>query len=167
VTAARERTGTAGPARLTAQHIQTADRSADQRVQAARSVSCSCQAQPGQPCIPAGDHLARYLHAEQSGAITRQSLTQVIADLDVIAPHVLIQPPGERIPQLAGEQTADLVIRAQPDARITPARSEVSVEATPGGQPGHPAPVCAASCQAHDGTAATCPREAGELEAGG
>jgi hypothetical protein len=46
------------------------------------------------PCGPSGDHLARYLHAEQRGAITRESLKEVIACLDVIAPQVLIQPPG-------------------------------------------------------------------------
>ena len=71
-------------------------RRADERAQAARSVDCECQAAAGAPCGPSGDHLARYLRAGQSGALTRESLKEVIADLDVIAPRVLIQPPGER-----------------------------------------------------------------------
>jgi len=158
VTAAREHTGPAGPGRLTAQHMQTADRSADQRVQVTRSVSCPCQAQPGQPCTPAGDHLARYLHAEQSGAITRQSLTQVIAGLDVIAPHVLIQQPGDQATHVGGTQTAGQVIRTQMDAGMTPSRTGPSAEPAAGGRSGHLALVS----DAFHGT-----REAGELEAGG
>jgi hypothetical protein len=104
MTAASEHTGSAGPGHLAAQDAQTTDRQADQRAQAARSVTCPCHARPGRPCTPAGDHLARYLYAEQTGAITRQSLTQVIAGLDVIAPHVLIQPPGEQAAHLAEER---------------------------------------------------------------
>ena len=158
MTAARARTGSAGPGRLTVQHMQTVDQSADQRVQAARSVSCACQAQPGQPCTPAGDHLARYLHAEQSGAITRQSLTQVIAGLDVIAPHVLIQQPGDQATHVGGTQTAGQVIRTQMDAGMTPSRTGPSAEPAAGGRSGHLALVS----DAFHGT-----REAGELEAGG
>ncbi|HEV8278131.1 MAG TPA: hypothetical protein VGQ26_20875, partial [Streptosporangiaceae bacterium] len=45
-------------------------RRADERAQAARSVDCPCQPGPGVPCGPSGDHLARYLHAEQQGVIT-------------------------------------------------------------------------------------------------
>ena len=158
MTAAREHTGPAGPGRLTAQYAETPAWSADQRVQAARSVSCPCHAQPGQPCTPAGDHLARYLHAEQSGAITRQSLTQVIAGLDVIAPHVLIQQPGDQATHVGGTQTAGQVIRTQMDAGMTPSRTGPSAEPAAGGRSGHLALV---SDAAH-GT-----REAGELEAGG
>jgi hypothetical protein len=158
VTAARERAGRAGPGRLTAQHAQTGDRPADQRVQAARSVSCPCHAQPGQSCTPAGDHLARYLHAEQSDAITRQSLTQVIAGLDVIAPHVLIQPPGDQATHVSREHTASQVIRTQIDAGMTPAQTGASAEPAAGGRSSHLAPVS----DAFHGT-----REALELEAGG
>ena len=157
MTAASEPTRTAGPSGLTVQHAQTADRQADQRAQAARSVTCPCQAQHGQPCSPAGDHLARYLHAEQSGAITRQSLTQVIAGLDVIAPHVLIQQPGDQATHVGGTQTAGQVIRTQMDAGMTPSRTGPSAEPAAGGRSGHLAPV---SDVVH-GT-----REAGELEAG-
>jgi hypothetical protein len=78
------------------QQADDAMRSASQRAAAARSVSCPCRAGPGVPCGPSGDHLARYLHAEQSGAITKESLKEVIAGLDVIAPRVTIQPLGER-----------------------------------------------------------------------
>jgi hypothetical protein len=138
--------------------MQTVDRPADQYVQVARSVSCPCQAQPGQPCGPAGDHLARHLHAQQSSAITRQSLTQVIAGLDVIAPHVLIQQPGEQATHVGGTQTAGQIIRTQTDAGMTPARAKHSAESVARGRSGHPAPVSDAF---HD------TREAGELEAGG
>jgi hypothetical protein len=138
--------------------MQTVDQSADQRVQAARSVSCACQAQPGQPCSPAGDHLARYLHAQQSGAITRQSLTQVIAGLDVIAPHVLIQPPGDQATHVSRTHSTGQVIRTQMDAGMTPARAEPSADSVTHGRSGHPAPVS-------DAFRST--REAGELEAGG
>jgi hypothetical protein len=138
--------------------MQTADRSADQHLQAARSVSCPCHAQPGHPCSPAGDYLARYLHAEQSGAITRQSLTQVIAGLDVIAPHVLIQPPGDRATHVSRTQTASQIIRTQMGAGMTPARAEPSADPVARGRSGRPAPVS----DAFRGT-----REAGELEAGG
>jgi hypothetical protein len=69
---------------------------AGEPAQAVRSAGCTCQASPGAPCGPSGHHPARYLNAERAGAITRASLAEVIAGLDVIAPHVLIQPPGER-----------------------------------------------------------------------
>jgi hypothetical protein len=156
VTAAREHTGPAG--RLTAQQAQAPARRADQRVHATRSVPCPCHAQPGQPCTPAGDHLARYLHAEQSGTITRQSLTQVIAGLDVIARHVLIQPPGDQATHVGAAQTAGQIIRTRVDIGMTPARAEPSAESVARGRAGHLAPV---SDAAH-GT-----REAGELEAEG
>jgi len=86
----------AGPdlTRAGARRTDAAARRADERAQAARSASCPCQAGPGVPCGPSGDHLARYLRAEQRGAITRESLKEVIAGLDVIAPQVIIQPPG-------------------------------------------------------------------------
>ena len=132
--------------------------SVGQPAQAARSVSCPCHAQPGQPCTPAGDHLARYLHAEQSGAITRPSLTQVIAGLDVIAPHVLIQSAGGQATHVGGTQTAGQVIRTQMDAGMTPARTGASAESVARGRSGHRAPVSDAFHDAH---------EAGELEAGG
>jgi hypothetical protein len=158
VTAAREHTGPADPGSLTVQHMQTADQSADQRVQAARSVTCPCHAQPRQPCTQSGDHLARYLHAEQSGAITRQSLTEVIAGLDVIAPHVLIQQPGKQAAHVSRTHTAGQVIRTQIYGGMTLARAGASVEPAVGGRSGHRAPIS----DAFHGT-----REAGELEAGG
>jgi Zincin-like metallopeptidase len=88
-------------------------RRADERAQAARSVGCPCQAGPGAPCSPSGDHLARYLRAELSGAIARESLKEVIAGLDVIAPRVLIQPPGERADYHPATDTIRLPLRAQ------------------------------------------------------
>ena len=57
---------------------------------AIRSVPCHCRAVPGQPCTAHGDHLARYLRAEKSGAIGRDHLKAVIATLTVLAPHVVI-----------------------------------------------------------------------------
>jgi hypothetical protein len=65
---------------------------------AARQVMCSqCWAPPGTPCQqhPAGSHLARYQDAERRGVLSRQALAAVIAQLDVIAGHVII-PDGAR-----------------------------------------------------------------------
>jgi hypothetical protein len=169
VTAAREhKSGPAGADAIlpAAQPVQAANRRADEPAQAARSVGCPCQATPGVACGPAGDHLARYLHAEQSGAITRQSLAEVIADLDVIAPQVLITPPGERAAHTAGAQTAGQVIRAQLDAGMSHGRIEASAEAVLGGRSGHPTPASEAFYRGYGEIAATCIREARELEAG-
>ena len=56
-----------------------------------RSVLCPCQARPGRPCTPHGDHLARYLGAEAAGAISRDHLIAAIATLTVLAPHVVVK----------------------------------------------------------------------------
>jgi hypothetical protein len=95
------------------------------------------------------------LHAERSGAITRQSLAQVIVGLDVIAPHVLIQPPEEQAAHVSRTHTVGRVIRTQMGAGTSSARIEPSAEPAAGGRSGHPAPVSDAF------------HEAGELEAGG
>lgn len=57
---------------------------------AIRSVPCQCRVHLGQPCTAHGNHLARYLRAEKSGAISRERLKAVIATLTVLAPHVVI-----------------------------------------------------------------------------
>ena len=77
----------------------------------ARSAECPCGAVPAVPCGPAGDHLARYLRAEQDGLITRESLKETIVGLDIIASHVLIQPPDGRAARAAGAETAGLCAR--------------------------------------------------------
>jgi hypothetical protein len=141
-------------------------RRAGERAQAAWSVGCPCQAGPGVPCRPSGDHLARYLRAEQSGAIARESLKEVIAGLDVIAPQVLIQPPGERAAHAAGAATADQVVRAQLDAGTSPDRLEASAESVLGGRCDRPTPASEAFYRGYDDVAATYTREARELEAG-
>jgi hypothetical protein len=141
-------------------------RRADEHTQAARSVDCPCQAGPGVPCDPSGDHLARYLRAEQQGVITRQSLKEAIAGLDVIAPQVLIQPPGERAAHAAGAETADHVIHGQLDAGMSPDRIEASAESVLGGRFDHPTPASEAFYRGYDDVAATYTREARELEAG-
>lgn len=141
-------------------------RRADERAQAARSVDCPCQAGPGVPCGPSGDRLARYLRAEQQGVITRASLKEAITSLDVIAPQVLIQPPGERAAHTAGAETADQVIRAQMDAGMSPGRIEASAESVLGGRFDHPTPASEAFHRGYDEVAATYTREARELEAG-
>jgi hypothetical protein len=155
-----------GAVRPLAPQPDDAAHQADDRAQAARSVGCPCQAAPGVACGPAGDHLARYLHAEQSGAITRQSLIQVIAGLDVIAPQVLITPPGERAAHTAGAQTADQVIRAQLDAGMSPGWIDASAEAVLGGRFDHPTPVSEAFYRGYGETVSIYTREARELEAG-
>lgn len=142
-----------------------AARHRDELTQAARSTSCPCRASPGVPCGPSGDHLARYLRAAQSGVITRQSLKQVVADLEVIAPHVLIQPPAERAAHTAGAETACQVICAQLDAGMAPDRIEASAESLLAGRFSHPTPVSEAFYAGYDQAAATCTREARELEA--
>jgi hypothetical protein len=78
----------------------------DEPAHAVRSVECACTARPGIPCSPSGDHPARYLLAEQRAAISRSTLTRVIAGLDVIAQDVLIRPPGGATPA-AVERAAD------------------------------------------------------------
>ncbi len=95
--------------------------------EAVRSVECACTALPGVPCGPSGDHLARYLRAEQRSAISRRTLIQVIANLDVVSPPMLIRPPshgaapaqGRAIrPQLAARMSQDPI---QSPGGITPA----------------------------------------------
>jgi len=53
-----------------------------------------CWQRPGRPCTisgPPGDHLARWQRAERRGLITRAELDAAVAELDVIAPHVIIR----------------------------------------------------------------------------
>jgi hypothetical protein len=61
----------------------------------ARLVNCpQCWQVPGRPCTfthPAGDHLARYQRAERRGLIGREDLAAVVAELEVIAAHVIIR----------------------------------------------------------------------------
>jgi len=83
-----------------------AARRAGEFARAARSAGCPCHAPPGVPYGPAGDHLARYLYAEQRGAITRAPLREVIAGLDVI----------ERAGRVALAAFEDL-LRSGPDHR--------------------------------------------------
>jgi hypothetical protein len=152
--------------RAGARHLDAAAQRADDRAPAARSIDCPCQAGPGVPCGPSGDHLTRYLRAEQSGVITRESLTEVIAGLDVIAPQVLIQPPGERAAHAAGAETAGQVIRAQMDAGMSPDCVEASAESVPGGRSDHPTAASHAFYRGYDEVAGIYTREARELEAG-
>jgi hypothetical protein len=95
---------------------------------AVRSVACACTAGPGVPCSLSGDHLARYLRAEQRDAISRGTLTRVIAGLDVIAPDVLIRPPGDATTAAEG-RTAGRVIR--PSARRSPDPAQASARTVP------------------------------------
>jgi hypothetical protein len=123
----------------------TAARCTDEHAQAARSVDCECQAQAGAPCGPAGDHLARYLRAHHSGALTKESLTDIIADLDVIAPRAFIQPPSERAAPSGATTNAD------------PAGGAVQDALAPGGE---------ALGRSHGRALAVHTREEPELEAG-
>jgi hypothetical protein len=101
----------AGEPRTRAEQLRAVE-----RAQAARAAECPCRAEPGVPCGPAGDHLARYLRAEQHGAITREALKEVIAGLDVITPHVTIQPPGEQTPLATGAMDPTLRARIGPES---------------------------------------------------
>jgi hypothetical protein len=140
-------------------------RGAVERVRAARSVECLCQAGPGVPCGPAGDHLARYLRAERDGAITRASLKEVIAGLDVIAPHVTIQPLWECPDSAAGTDTTDKTLRARIDAGLSGTRIEASAESMLVRRLSHPTATFDAYHRGHD-DAAPYTREAPELEPG-
>ena len=142
-----------------------ADRRADaaaRSAQAARSVDCECQAQAGTPCEPAGDHLARYLRAHQSGALTRDSLTQVITGLDVIAPHALIQPPGEQ----AATGATTTAVRGQASAGMNADQAGGPAHSLPGGRSGAPDLAGQALRRGGHGASALCAREEPELEAG-
>jgi hypothetical protein len=61
---------------------------------AARRLLCdACWALPGKPCTfaaPAGDHLQRYLTAQQLGLISLPELKAIVARLTVVARHVVI-----------------------------------------------------------------------------
>jgi transcriptional regulator with XRE-family HTH domain len=135
-----------------------------ERAQAARSIECPCKEGRGVPCGPAGDHLARYLRAEQRGAISRESLTEVIAGLDVIAPQVTVQPPGESAPRPADADTADQILRVEIDQGISGYRIEASAQSMLSGRLDHSTPRFGASHRGHD--AALHAREAPELETG-
>jgi hypothetical protein len=95
---------------------EAAARRPDQHARAARSVDCECQARAGTPCSPTGDHLARYVRAHQAGALTKDSLTQVIAELDVIAPRALIQRPSERAAPAGAAKASGRAARGQANA---------------------------------------------------
>jgi hypothetical protein len=134
-----------------------------ERAQAARSVGCPCQAERGVPCGPAGDHLARYLRAEKQGAIPREALKEVIAGLDVIAPHVTIQPAGEQAPRAAGAM--DPTLQARIDAWIGGDRIDACVEPTLAERLDHPAATVGSSDPDRD-QAVRYAREEPELETG-
>ncbi|HEV8275682.1 MAG TPA: hypothetical protein VGQ26_08295 [Streptosporangiaceae bacterium] len=141
-------TGTAGRA-------EGAARRADQHAQAARSVDCECPARAGTRCGPSGDHLARYLRATQSGALTKDSLKDVIAGLDVIAPRALIQPSGERAAAATGAGNTT--------SQIAPRQMGTGMTA---GRAGDPAPEGDALHRGYRAAPAIGARRERELEAG-
>jgi hypothetical protein len=143
--------------------MRAEQRRAVERAQAVRSVECPCQAERGVQCGPAGDHLARYLRAEQHGAITREALKEVIAGLDVITPQVTIQPPGESAPRTTGAAT-DQLLRARIDPMM-PGAPEPSAESTLAAPLDHPTATFGTSNHDRD-EAALYAREEPELETG-
>ncbi len=88
-----------------------AARAAMGRAAAVRSATCDCPAPVGQPCTPTGDHLARYLKAEQAGAISREALKGVIGELDVFSRRTLIQPSLGAVAQVASTARLDIGVR--------------------------------------------------------
>jgi hypothetical protein len=134
-----------------------------ERARAARSVECPCRAERGVPCGPAGDHLARYHRAEQHGAITREALKEVIAGLDVITPHVTIQPAGEQATRAAGAM--DPTLRARIDPAMSGNQIDACAESTVAARLGHAAATSGASDHDRD-EAARDAREEPELETG-
>ena len=129
---------------------EAAARHADEHAQAARTVDCECQAMAGAPCGPAGDHLARYVRAHHAGALTKNSLKDVIAELDVIAPRVLIQPPGERAASAGTATPVGHAIGGQASAQMSADRASAPARSAPSGR----------------GTSASYTRQEPELEAG-
>jgi hypothetical protein len=127
-----------------------AGRRADEHAQAARSVDCECQAPAGAPCGPAGDHLARYVRAHHAGALTKDSLKDIIAELDVIAPRALIEPPGERAAAAATATTVGHAIRGQASTEMSADRAGAPARSAPSGR----------------GTSALYTRQEPQLEAG-
>jgi hypothetical protein len=98
---------------------------------AVRSVECACTALPGVPCGPSGDDLARYLRAEQRFAISRQTLIQVIAGLDVISPLMLIRPASRDATPAPDGPAAGQAIRPRLAARMNPHPAQSPGETTP------------------------------------
>jgi hypothetical protein len=140
------------------------ERRAVERAQAARSVECPCQAGRGVPCGPSGDHLARYLRAEQRGTISRESLTDLIAGLNVIAPDVTIQPPAEHVLPAADATATDHLPPQRIDARM-PGTREALAAPMLAGRLDQPTATLGPSHCGHDGAACDA-REAPELETG-
>lgn len=128
---------------------------------AARSVDCQCHARAGTPCGPSGDHLARYLRATHSGALTRDSLKEVIAELEVIAPRVLIQPPGERATPIETATDAPSV-----PLPMSADQAAAMAHSMPGRRPGAQAPAEEALCRGDGGPSPIYAREEPDLEAG-
>ena len=61
---------------------------------AAREFSCGlCWQRPGRSCNHRGEHLARYMHAESVGLLSRGELAAVVARLEAAAPHVYVPVP--------------------------------------------------------------------------
>lgn len=87
---------------------QQVSKATAERATAVRSVGCECAAKVGAPCRPGGDHLARYVHAEKAGAISREDLKSVVSGLDVIAPHVLIRSTEHHAVTPARHETREL-----------------------------------------------------------
>ena len=147
---------------------EAAARRAGEHAQAVRSVDCECQARAGTPCGPAGDHLARYLRATQSGALTRDSLKEVIAGLDVIAPRALIQPPSQPAAGTGAATTAGQTVHTQTDGEISADRAGTPAPGLPSGQPEEPAPAAKRSCilPGYSEASPHYPRAERELEAG-
>jgi predicted GIY-YIG superfamily endonuclease len=143
-----------------------AARRAEEHARAARSVDCECQAQAGTPCEPAGDHLARYLRAHQTGALTRDSLARVITGLDVIAPRALIQPPGEQAAPGEAARTAGHTGRGQASSGMNADQAGGRAHSVPGGRSGAPALAGQALRRGGRGASALCARQEPELEAG-
>jgi hypothetical protein len=108
-----------------------------ERVSAARSAGCPCQAPAGTPCCPDGDHLARYLHAWQAGTLTRESLKHAIDGLDVIAPQAVVPAaPSGHAPRPQAATAAGPAGRHQARAEAGPARAGAPVNAEPELEPG-------------------------------
>jgi hypothetical protein len=143
-----------------------AARRADEHAQAARSVECECRATAGAPCGPTGDHLARYLRAHHAGALTKDSLKDVIAELDVIAPRALIQPPGERAASAPTATTAGHATRGQAGAESNADRVGAPAHSAARGRPRAPAPAAGILRRGGRGASASRTREDRELEAG-
>jgi hypothetical protein len=106
------------------------------------------------------------VRAHHAGALTKDSLEDVIAELGVIAPRALIQPPGERAAAAGTATTVGRAIRGQASAEMNADRPGAPASSASGGRSRAPASAGRALRRGDRGASASYACEERELEAG-